>query len=154
DCLPSVRGDARSRGSGPSFFASPVPPCYQRGGDPRSTTRMPLTALYLVPAILVGATADLPPPTEPELEALAQRMAGPDAADRVAGARKLATAPATGFDLYVKRLQRARTTGPVVWRTLILEAWAQVPNPDYAKDGNLWLRKPEPKPPKVKKGEP
>ena len=119
---------------------------------------MSLVVLLLVPAIVVGAAADRPAPTDRDLDLLAARLANPLAADRIAAAQQMASLPATGFDLYVDRLKRPRSAKPEVWRTLILEAWGQVPNPNYQKDGNLWLRKPEPRPPRLprnaKAGEP
>jgi len=115
---------------------------------------MHAVTLFLIPALLVGPAADAPPPSAAALDALVRRMGGGDAGDRLAAAQALAQAPASGFKDYVARLQRARTTPAATYRALILEAWGQVPNPAYAKDGNLWLRKPDEKPAKVKKGQP
>ena len=109
----------------------------------------------LVPAFVVGPAVDVPPPSPAQLDALVARLHAPDAADRLAAGRAIATLPPSGFELYAERLLRPRTVAPETFRALILETWAQVPNPNYAKDGQLWTHKPEPpwKPPPVKRGE-
>jgi hypothetical protein len=112
-------------------------------------------AWFLVPAIVVGPAADEAAPAARDLDALAARLRGPVASDRLAAARAIAGAAPAGFDLYVERLRRPPTIAADTLRKLILETWAQVPNPNYAKDGQLWTHKPEPpwKPPPVQKGE-
>src|SRR4051812_37475717 len=99
---------------------------------------------FLVPAILVGPAADTPPPSLQDLDAQLQRLRGPSPADRLAAARTIATAPPTGFDLYAERLRRPRAVAAETFRAVVLEMWGQVPNPNYAKDGQLWAKKPEP----------
>lgn len=113
-------------------------------------------AWLLVPVVLVGPAAETPPPRADELDALYQRLTGPSKEDRLAAATALTKLPPTGLALYAERLRRARTVPADTFRKLILEIWAQVPDPNYAKTGNLWTMKPEPpwKPQPVKKGEP
>lgn len=104
-------------------------------------------ALLAVPIVVLGdgaAREVTPPPSQAELETLARRLESPSAEERLAAARKITELPPAGLSLYIERLRRPRTTPPASFRQLILETWAQVPNPEYPAKGELWMRKPEP----------
>src|SRR3954462_13674838 len=117
---------------------------------------MMLASWLLAPAVLVGPAAEAPPPTSGELQALFVRLQAPSAQERSAAALSIAAPPPSGLDAYAQRLRRPRTVAAETFRQLILEIWAQVPDPNYAKTGNLWLQKPEPpwKPQPAEKGRP
>lgn len=104
-------------------------------------------ALLAVPIVLLGdgAARDVaPPPSRTELETLTRQLESTSAEERLAAARKITDLPPAGLPLYIERLQRPRITSPAAFRQLILETWAQVPNPEYPAKGELWMKKPEP----------
>ncbi len=114
-------------------------------------------ALVAVPATVLfgaGAAVDVPPPSPAEIDGLVKRVGGATGEDRLAAARALAALPPSGAPEYAKRLARPRVIAADTIRTLLLEIWAQVPNPK--PDGPLYVTKPEPKwtPPKAVKGKP
>ena len=113
--------------------------------------------LLAVPAVVLapGAPDDAPAPSQAALDALLERLRSPSLDERSAAAEAIARLPDSGFDIYRERLLRERSVSPASFRTLLLEIWAQVPNPEYPAKGELWARKPEPvyKPPKLVKGQ-
>ena len=84
-----------------------------------------------------------------KLAPLVQRLHAPSAQERIEAGKAIAALPPSGVELYAQRLRRPRTVTAETFRQLILEIWAQVPDPNYARTGNLWMQKPEPpwKPP-------
>jgi tetratricopeptide (TPR) repeat protein len=104
-------------------------------------------ALLAVPVVLLGDAAArdaAPPPSRTELETLSRQLESNRPEERLAAARKITELPPAGLSLYVERLRRPRTTTPAAFRQVILETWAQVPNPEYPAKGELWMKKPEP----------
>ena len=98
----------------------------------------------LVPAILVGPAADAPALSPADLDAQLARLRSPSAEERLAAVEVITASAAAAPEPAAERLRRARPVGAEALRTLILEMWGQVPNPNWAKDGQLWTKKPEP----------
>ena len=100
--------------------------------------------LLALPIVVLGAAAQ--PPDETTLDALTLALRAPVAAVRLSAANTISHLPvsAAGFDLYAKRLFDTEGVAPDALATLLLEAGAQIPNPDYPAKGELWLRKPPP----------